>query len=161
MLFRPCKKGSAASLFEFNTCGAVAELNNAEAEGDSASTAEAGGSNASSKGAGGSNANAGAVSVPLVALACQGGNVEIVDTAANAITSSFAVHNNQSVRGVRWLGNTRLVSFSYYEVLQCLPLALCYQVAFNVLFEFQLVEYRVSTLLLTLKIGDGKYSCIR
>lgn len=66
----------------------------------------------------GSNANAGAVSVPLVALACQGGNLELVDTAANTITASFAVHNNQTVRGVRWLGNKRLVSFSYVEVLQ-------------------------------------------
>lgn len=72
--------------------------------------------------AGTEGCNAGAVSVPLVALACQGGNLEIVDTAANTVTASFAVHNNQTVRGVRWLGNTRLVSFSYVEVLQ-FPLA--------------------------------------
>jgi len=70
--------------------------------------------------AGGQDVNAGAVSVPLVALACQGGTVELVDTAANAITSSFSVHNNQTVRGVRWLGNTRLVSFSYTEVFSSL-----------------------------------------
>jgi hypothetical protein len=72
--------------------------------------------------AGAEGSNAAAVSVPLVALACQGGNLEIVDTAANTITASFAVHNNQTVRGVRWLGNTRLVSFSYVEVLH-FPLA--------------------------------------
>lgn len=51
-----------------------------------------------------------------MALACQGGSLELVDTAANTITASFAVHSNQTVRGVRWLGNTRLVSFSYTEV---------------------------------------------
>lgn len=67
--------------------------------------------------AGATGSNAGAVSVPLVALACQGGTVELVDAAANAISASFSVHNNQVVRGVRWLGNTRLVSFSYTEVL--------------------------------------------
>ncbi|XP_024388450.1 uncharacterized protein [Physcomitrium patens] len=67
-------------------------------------------------GLGGEGSNAGAVSVPLVALACQGGSLELVDTAANTITASFAVHSNQTVRGVRWLGNTRLVSFSYTEV---------------------------------------------
>ena len=61
--------------------------------------------------AGVEGSNAGAVSV-------QGGNLELVDTAANTITASFAVHNNQTVRGVRWLGNKRLVSFSYVEVLQ-------------------------------------------
>jgi hypothetical protein len=67
--------------------------------------------------AGVEGSNAGAVSVPLVALACQGGNLELVDAAANTITASFASHNNQTVRGVRWLGNNRLVSFSYVEVL--------------------------------------------
>ncbi|KAL2631416.1 hypothetical protein R1flu_016102 [Riccia fluitans] len=60
--------------------------------------------------------NAGAVAVPMVALATQGGTLELVDAAANAVTSSFAVHNNSMVRGVRWLGNSRLVSFSYSEV---------------------------------------------
>lgn len=58
----------------------------------------------------------GAVAVPLVALATQAGTVELVDAAANAVTSSFAVHTGTIVRGVRWLGNTRLVSFSYTEV---------------------------------------------
>ncbi|CAM6125774.1 unnamed protein product [Calypogeia fissa] len=58
----------------------------------------------------------GAVAIPLVALATQGGTVELVDAAANAITSSFAVHTGNIVRGVRWLGNTRVVSFSYTEV---------------------------------------------
>ncbi|BFI33782.1 hypothetical protein AXG93_59s1230 [Marchantia polymorpha subsp. ruderalis] len=59
---------------------------------------------------------AGAVAVPMVALATQGGTLELVDAAANAVTSSFAVHNSSVVRGVRWLGNTRLVSFSHTEV---------------------------------------------
>lgn len=60
---------------------------------------------------------AGAVSAPLVALATQGGTVDLVDPAANAITASFSVHNNSIVRGVRWLGNSRIVSFSYTEVV--------------------------------------------
>ncbi|KAL3689312.1 hypothetical protein R1sor_015621 [Riccia sorocarpa] len=60
--------------------------------------------------------NAGAVAVPMVALATQGGTLELVDASANAVTSSFAIHNSSVVRGVRWLGNSRLVSFSYTEV---------------------------------------------
>lgn len=88
--------------------------------------------------AGGQDVNAGAVSVPLVALACQGGTVELVDTAANAITSSFSVHNNQTVRGVRWLGNTRLVSFSYTEVF-CFSLpVVCMQAGIHVFGSFLL-----------------------
>lgn len=90
--------------------------------------------------AGGQDVNAGAVSVPLVALACQGGTVELVDTAANAITSSFSVHNNQTVRGVRWLGNTRLVSFSYTEVF-CFSLpVVCMQAGIHV-FGSSLLSY--------------------
>eukprot|EP01018_Ginkgo_biloba_P039533 Gb_06602 [translate_table: standard] len=56
-----------------------------------------------------------AVAVPLVALATQGGCIEVVDVAANAVATSFSVHNS-SVRGLRWLGNSRLVSFSYTQV---------------------------------------------
>lgn len=59
--------------------------------------------------------NGPALSVPLVALATQGGTIELVDAAANTITASFLAHTS-SVRGVRWLGNSRLVSFSYSEV---------------------------------------------
>jgi len=36
-----------------------------------------------------------------VALATQAGTVELVDTAANAITASYTVHNAAIVRGVR------------------------------------------------------------
>ncbi|XP_024526780.1 WD repeat-containing protein 11 [Selaginella moellendorffii] len=60
--------------------------------------------------------NAAAPSVPLAALATQSGTLELHDPSAHAITSSFSVHNNNAVRGIRWLGNTRLVSFSYTEV---------------------------------------------
>lgn len=59
--------------------------------------------------------NGPAVAVPLVALATQGGCIEVVDVAANAVAMSFAVHNS-AVRGLRWLGNSRLVSFSYTQV---------------------------------------------
>ncbi|KAH7442491.1 hypothetical protein KP509_03G091500 [Ceratopteris richardii] len=59
--------------------------------------------------------NGPAVSVPLVALATQGGTIELVDAISNSITSSFQVHNS-SVRGLRWLGNSRIVSFSYTEI---------------------------------------------
>ncbi|MCO5563311.1 hypothetical protein L7F22_016951 [Adiantum nelumboides] len=59
--------------------------------------------------------NGPAVSVPLVALATQGGTIELVDAMSNSITSSFLVHSS-SVRGLRWLGNSRLVSFSYTEI---------------------------------------------
>lgn len=59
--------------------------------------------------------NGQAVSVPLVALATQSGTIELVDAMSNAITSSFLVHTS-SVRGLRWLGNSRLVSFSYTEI---------------------------------------------
>ncbi|KAJ8562303.1 hypothetical protein K7X08_011594 [Anisodus acutangulus] len=36
------------------------------------------------------------------------------DVSANAVSVSFAVHNSV-VRGLRWLGNSRLVSFSYSQ----------------------------------------------
>ncbi|KAJ8768132.1 hypothetical protein K2173_021072 [Erythroxylum novogranatense] len=55
-----------------------------------------------------------AVAVPLVALGTQNGTIDIVDVSANAIAASFAVHNG-TVRGLRWLGNSRLVSFSYTQ----------------------------------------------
>ncbi|GAY45481.1 hypothetical protein CUMW_089810 [Citrus unshiu] len=67
----------------------------------------------------GTNTNSGgnypAVAVPLVALGTQSGAVDVVDVSANAVTASFSVHNG-TVRGLRWLGNSRLVSFSYSQV---------------------------------------------
>lgn len=54
------------------------------------------------------------VAVPLVALGTQSGAIEIIDVSANAVTASFSVHNGV-VRGLRWLGNSRLVSFSYTQ----------------------------------------------
>ncbi|XP_057818736.2 uncharacterized protein LOC131031599 isoform X2 [Cryptomeria japonica] len=62
---------------------------------------------------GGSNGQA--VAVPLVALATQGGCIEVIDVAATAVSTSFSVHNS-AIRGLRWLGNSRLVSFSYTQV---------------------------------------------
>ncbi|KAL0013723.1 hypothetical protein SO802_000792 [Lithocarpus litseifolius] len=58
--------------------------------------------------------NVPAVAVPLVALGTQSGTIDIVDVSANAIAASFSVHNGM-VRGLRWLGNSRLVSFSYSQ----------------------------------------------
>ncbi|XP_068343506.1 uncharacterized protein [Pyrus communis] len=55
------------------------------------------------------------VAVPLVALGTQSGTVDVVDVSANAVAASFSVHNG-TVRGLRWLGNSRLVSFSYSQV---------------------------------------------
>ncbi|XP_010687946.2 uncharacterized protein LOC104902003 [Beta vulgaris subsp. vulgaris] len=55
-----------------------------------------------------------AVAVPLVALGTQTGTIEIVDVSANAVTGSFVVHSGV-VRGLRWLGNSRMVSFSYTQ----------------------------------------------
>ncbi|GJP41231.1 hypothetical protein CLOM_g900 [Closterium sp. NIES-68] len=55
-----------------------------------------------------------AAAVPLVAVATQEGSIELVDTAVHAIAASFHLHDSM-VRGVRWLGNTRLVSFSFTE----------------------------------------------
>ncbi|GLT26225.1 hypothetical protein SLA2020_013070 [Shorea laevis] len=56
-----------------------------------------------------------AVAVPLVALGTQSGTIDVVDVSANAVAASFSVHNS-TVRGLRWLGNSRLVSFSYTQV---------------------------------------------
>ncbi|PQP98599.1 WD repeat-containing protein 11 [Prunus yedoensis var. nudiflora] len=53
--------------------------------------------------------------VPLVALGTQSGTIDVVDVSANAVAASFSVHNG-TVRGLRWLGNSRLVSFSYSQV---------------------------------------------
>ncbi|XP_006646857.2 WD repeat-containing protein 11-like [Oryza brachyantha] len=55
-----------------------------------------------------------APAVPLVALGTQNGTIEVVDVLANAVSVSFAVHSS-TVRGLRWLGNSRLVSFSYSQ----------------------------------------------
>ncbi|KAL4301978.1 hypothetical protein GQ457_10G003860 [Hibiscus cannabinus] len=56
-----------------------------------------------------------AVTVPLVALGSQSGIIDVIDVSANAVAASFSVHNS-TVRGLRWLGNSRLVSFSYTQV---------------------------------------------
>ncbi|CAI0389271.1 unnamed protein product [Linum tenue] len=56
-----------------------------------------------------------AVAVPLVALGTQSGMIDIVDVSANAVAASFSVHTS-AVRGLRWLGNSRLVSFSYNQL---------------------------------------------
>lgn len=56
-----------------------------------------------------------AAAVPLVALGTQSGTIDVVDVSANAVSSSLSVHNG-IVRGLRWLGNSRLVSFSYTQV---------------------------------------------
>lgn len=56
-----------------------------------------------------------AVAVPLVALGTQGGTIDVIDVSANAVAASFSVHNT-IIRGLRWLGNSRLVSFSYNQV---------------------------------------------
>ncbi|XP_057416472.1 uncharacterized protein LOC130711050 isoform X2 [Lotus japonicus] len=55
-----------------------------------------------------------AAAVPLVALGTQSGTIDVVDVSANAVSSSLSVHNG-IVRGLRWLGNSRLVSFSYTQ----------------------------------------------
>ncbi|KAK9149619.1 hypothetical protein Scep_008376 [Stephania cephalantha] len=55
-----------------------------------------------------------AVAVPLVALGTQSGAIDVIDVSANAVAASFCVHNG-IVRGLRWLGNSRLVSFSYTQ----------------------------------------------
>ncbi|RVW16714.1 hypothetical protein CK203_076386 [Vitis vinifera] len=59
--------------------------------------------------------NSPAVAVPLVALGTQSGTIDVIDVSANAVAASFSVHNS-TVRGLRWLGNSRLVSFSYAQV---------------------------------------------
>ena len=59
-----------------------------------------------------------APAVPLVALGTQNGTIEVVDVVADAVSVSFSVHSS-TVRGLRWLGNSRLVSFSYNQVPPC------------------------------------------
>lgn len=56
-----------------------------------------------------------APAVPLIALGTQSGTIDVVDVSASAVTVSFSVHSN-AIRGLRWLGNSRLVSFSYGQV---------------------------------------------
>nr|DAD44949.1 TPA_asm: hypothetical protein HUJ06_003179 [Nelumbo nucifera] len=56
-----------------------------------------------------------AVAVPLIALGTQSGTIEVIDVSANAVAASFSVHNS-TIRGLRWLGNSRLVSFSFVQV---------------------------------------------
>jgi len=58
-----------------------------------------------------------AATVPLVALGTQSGTIEIIDVSTNAVAACFAVHSGV-VRGLRWLGNSRLVSFSYTQVIK-------------------------------------------
>ncbi|KAL8497878.1 hypothetical protein ACS0TY_021287 [Phlomoides rotata] len=58
--------------------------------------------------------NSPAVAVPLVALGTQSGTIDVIDVSANAVATSFSVHSSV-VRGLRWLGNSRLVSFSYTQ----------------------------------------------
>lgn len=76
--------------------------------------------------------NSPAVAVPLVALGTQSGTIDIIDVSANAVAASFSVHNS-TVRGLRWLGNSRLVSFSYTKV---------YNIHLNIVFFF--VSYIIS-----------------
>ncbi|KAL6585966.1 hypothetical protein OROMI_002610 [Orobanche minor] len=61
--------------------------------------------------------NSPAVAIPLVALGTQSGTIDVVDISANAVAASFSVHSSV-VRGLRWLGNSRLVSFSYTQVTE-------------------------------------------
>lgn len=56
-----------------------------------------------------------AQAVPLVALGTQSGTVDVIDVSANAVAASFSIHNS-IIRGLRWLGNSRLISFSYSQV---------------------------------------------
>lgn len=56
-----------------------------------------------------------AAAVPLVALGTQSGTIDVVDVSTNAVAASTSVHTGV-VRGLRWLGNSRLVSFSYSQV---------------------------------------------
>ncbi|ONK76641.1 uncharacterized protein A4U43_C03F30450 [Asparagus officinalis] len=55
-----------------------------------------------------------APTVPLVALGTQGGTIDIIDVSANAVAASFSVHSG-TIRGLKWLGNSRLVSFSHSQ----------------------------------------------
>lgn len=61
-----------------------------------------------------------AVAVPMIALGTQNGYINVVDISANAVAAIFSVHS-AVIRGLRWLGNSRLVSFSYTQV--CLKIS--------------------------------------
>ncbi|CAD5319586.1 unnamed protein product [Arabidopsis thaliana] len=56
-----------------------------------------------------------AVVVPLVALGTEAGTIDVVDVSANAVAASFSAHTS-SIRGLNWLGNSRLVSYSCSRV---------------------------------------------
>ncbi|KAG1346198.1 hypothetical protein COCNU_06G000270 [Cocos nucifera] len=56
-----------------------------------------------------------APAVPLVALGTQSGTIDVIDVSANVVAGSFSVHSG-IIRGLKWLGNSRLVSFSYSQV---------------------------------------------
>ncbi|XP_010510885.1 PREDICTED: WD repeat-containing protein 11-like isoform X1 [Camelina sativa] len=56
-----------------------------------------------------------AVVVPLVALGTEAGTIDVVDVSANAVATSFSAHTS-SIRGLNWLGNSRIVSFSCSQV---------------------------------------------
>ncbi|KAK9150571.1 hypothetical protein Syun_008880 [Stephania yunnanensis] len=47
--------------------------------------------------------------------------IAVIDVSAHAVAASFCVHNG-IVRGFRWLSNSRLVSFSYTQVCEFIPL---------------------------------------
>lgn len=76
-----------------------------------------------------------AAAVPLVALGTQNGTIDVIDVSANAVAASFSVHSG-TLRGLRWLGNSRLVSFSYSQV---------YDFALNVHYLFNRVLYMVKS----------------
>ncbi|CAH8386239.1 unnamed protein product [Eruca vesicaria subsp. sativa] len=59
--------------------------------------------------------NSPAVVVPLVALGTEAGTIDVVDVSANAVAASFSAHTCR-IRGLKWLGNSRLVSFSCSRV---------------------------------------------
>lgn len=58
----------------------------------------------------------------LLAVGTSTGGVELVDAASHALAASFAVHPADSpVRGLTWLGTSRVVSFSVSQVGAFLP----------------------------------------
>ncbi|CAN8246920.1 unnamed protein product [Cochlearia groenlandica] len=59
--------------------------------------------------------NVPAIVVPLVALGTEAGTIDVVDVSANAVAASFSAHTS-GVKGLNWLGNSRLVSFSCSRV---------------------------------------------
>lgn len=56
-----------------------------------------------------------AVVVPLVALGTEAGTIDVVDVSANAVAASISAHTS-TIRGLNWLGNSRIVSFSCSRV---------------------------------------------